>query len=446
MLRLSRSVVAAAAVGLCPLTTLGAEVTRVVSSFEENKPFGMLLGVGFERTQTRSSIMREGTRGDTSIAGYQRELFYVASDARMNFDLRVGLARDVELRVGVPLVLARDETWRLAAGLTPDTSSVFQNPVCASGAPVSAACAPQPASPRALFALPQEQWATFRGGLGDVRVGLAWAAFNQARDWTKPMWVLAFDYEAPTARVLDPTAPTSAEARGSFGERTHRYTFSTALSRRYGLADPYFRAAYTIPVRGPGWYSNCYAPAEGSPIRDNAVRLAAPENCFQDPWTRSATGLRPAQTAEVRFGTGLHLGEDPVKKQSFTLDLSAHARYVGPGRVYNPLSGLLGKLLSTEDHLQLGGTVGFVAEPADFFRLTGALGLSSVTDHGLTVEELGRDLDGDGQVTPYASPAEYRPSRELNPTYDFRVDPPSRRFRAVDMNVFELRLGAEFVF
>jgi hypothetical protein len=423
MRQLSRVVVGAAV--LCSLSVGAAEATRVVSSFEENDPFGLVLSLAFEHTQTRAAILREGTRGDLAaqplgVEGYQRELFYTGTDSRLNLGLRVGIARDVELHFGVPVVFARNESWRMSAGVTADQSTLLNSCVQPDG---SEDCG----GPRLLAGAP-DSWATYRGGLGNLRFGLAYSVFNQEKDWTKPTWVLSFDYEAPTAQRMDPSLPTVADARAPFGDRNHRYTFATALSRRYGLADPYFRAYYTLPFRGPDWYSNCDSAGAG--------RLGQPANCGTDAWSRQDTGIQAPHTAGVALGTELLLHDDAKKQTRFALDLNGHVDYVSAGRYYNVLSGLVGKLLRTEDHLSMGGSLGITAAPADFFRLTGALGLSYVTDHALTGEELGRDLDGDPALT----------GAELNPNFDYRLDAASRRFLAHDMAVFDLRLGLEFSF
>lgn len=428
MRHLSAVVLSAAVV--CPSLASAAEVTRLASSFEEEKPLGLFLDVDFERTQTRSKIVREATQDS---GGYHvedvAEAWYRKIDSRLNFDLRVGLYRDVEFRAGVPLVFQQDETWDFVKGNSPANSTIFSNQLCANGQ-TGPGCA-QP-----LFAIPTS---TYRGGLGNLRFGLSWAVFNQVRDETKPTWVLGFDYEAPTAERLDPSLPTSPDARGGFGDRNHRYTFSTALSRRIGVADPYFRASYTVPVRGPGAYSNCEHP--------DARSMAVPENCGKGPWSRDETGIHAPQTAAVLFGTELHAYDNPKKQQGFFIDLHGSARYVGPGRYYNALSGALGKLLSTEDYLLIGGGVGLNAKPADFFRLFATTNVSYATEHLLTAESVGQDVNGNGAVDlpDFSNPAD--PNRiEVNPNYDLRVDSPSHRFRASEMSVFELRLGAEFSF
>ncbi|MCI0569688.1 MAG: hypothetical protein L0Y66_02970 [Myxococcaceae bacterium] len=444
-MRRLRAVLVGSAV-VCSVSASAAEVTRVVTSFEEKDPLGLVMSVGFERTLTRSAIFREAppvAPGEvppnvlkpgytTPLPGYVPELFYSGIDARMNMDLRLGISPDVELRFGLPLVFAKDESWRLSGALeNPEQSStVLNNCVGADGGLSDPSCPTTGAQAAPLFGTP-DSWAAYRGGLGNLRFGITYGVLNQQRDWTKPNWVLSFDYEAPTAQMLDPTIATAATERGTFGDRNHRYTFSTALSRRFGVADPYFKASYTLPYRGPGWYSNCDHADSSS--------MARPQNCGSDAWSRSETGIQAPQTGSIMFGTELNLGEDTAKQSRFALDLSGHLNYVGPGRYYNPLSGLLHKLLRTEDYVQMGGSLGLVAIPADFFRLTASARVSYVTDHGLTAEDVGRDLNGNGTV-------DLDSAIEANPNFDYRVDAPTRRFRAVDMTTFELRAAVEFNF
>jgi hypothetical protein len=266
-----------------------------------------------------------------------------------------------------------------------------------------------------------------------MRFGLAYAFFNQERDETKPTWVVAVDYEAPTAELLNPSEDVSnPDSRGGVGDRTHKYTFSTALSRRIGAVEPYFKASYTLPYRGPGWYSNCDDAS--------AERMAHPENCETAAWTREDTGIRVPHRAGVLFGAELLAWEQPAKKQQVRLDARLIGNYVSAGRYYNELSQVLGKLLQTQDHVQLGGRLAFLASTTDFFTLRLGTSLLYNTSHALTEEALGRDVDGNGTVdTAEGSP-------ELNPNFDYRVDLPGRRFRISSDYDFGLDLTMAFNF
>jgi hypothetical protein len=427
-----RAVVAALTLG-APFVATAADITRVASSFEDDKPFGMFIDVGFEHSQRRAKILREVLpTGDSTQPSDTRqlvpELWYRGYDTRLNMDLAIGISPDVELSFGLPIVLAKNENLNFVAGRTAENSSITTNRVrndCATspGQP----CVASAAEP--LFAVPLE---TFRGGLGNMRFGLSWAAFNQRNDETKPTWVLGLDYEAPTAKQLDPSMLTASDNRSPVGDRVHKYTLYTALSRKIGLAEPYFKIHYTIPVRGPGYYSNCDSR------NVDPQNLGRPENCGIEGWDRKTTGIQPAHVAGVTFGTELQAIDTPRRK--IKLDLRALTQYVSEGRYYNELSGALRKLLYTGDYLQFGGQFGLTLQLSDVLSVRGSGMMLYNTDHALTDEKIGKDVDGNGAVDISANPG------ELNPNFDYRTDFVSRRFYASESKDFRLDVTATLSF
>ena len=168
----------------------------------------------------------------------------------------------------------------------------------------------------------------------------------------------------------------------------HKYTFYTSFSRKMGVADPYFKAHYTLPVAGPGFYSNCSDPAT----------LGRPENCSTGPWTRKETGIHAPHEAGFLFGTEFTAFSDKNKSQKFALDLRAIGNYVSSGRYYNELSAALRKLLATQDYFQVGGQFGATASAGDAFTLRASGTFLYNTDHALTNEVIGKDLDKNGGV------------------------------------------------
>ncbi len=410
-----------------PRPAVAAEITRLASSFEPDDPFGMYLTAGYVRDQRKGKLVREWHQdGDVREVS---ELRWLQVEHRLDLDLRIGLWTDLEFRYTLPIVFSRDQTWDYArpAGQEtgPENSTLTNNCLRADGTLYDPSCPTTNAGAQPVFGVPS---ASYRGGLGDMRFGLAYALFNERKDPSKPNWILGVDYEAPTATLNDPTQETSPSARGGIGDRHHKYTFYTALSKRRGVADPYFRVHYTLPVRGPGWYSNCDHPS--------AENMQAPDNCGEGFWTRSRTGTSAPHTGGVTFGSEFVPWEQGPH-QRVAIDLRLLANYVGPARYYNPLSDVLGKTLYTSDHLELGGAAGLTAWAADFlgFSLLGTL--TYTTEHTLTGEEVGEDLSGDGVVR-------LDNRAELNPNYDHRVDVTSRRLRAHEM--FHWRVDAKATF
>lgn len=424
-----RATLAALVLGV-PLTASAADVTRIASSFEEDDPFDLFIDINFERTQNRAKILREqlpvvpgGSRIDAN------ELWYKGVDSRLNLELSIGLWRDLEFSFGLPIIFQQNESWNFVSGANETNSTILNNCLNANGT-VIAGCAENPALAQALFGVPSE---SFRGGLGNVRFGLAYAFFNQATDDTKPMWIVGIDYEAPTAKLRDPSAaPYSADARGGVGDRVHKYTLYTALSRKIGLAEPYFRAHITLPVRGPGAYSNCSNTTLGN--------LGTPENCGTGPWDRKETGIQAPTMSGFLFGSEFRLYEQQKQGQRLALDLRTVGTYVSEGRYYNELTDVLRKLNYTEDYFQVGGMVGITASATETFKLRASGTFLYNTDHAITAEKIGQDLDGNGAVEPETNRA------ELNPNFDFRTDFPSRQFRVTQSTTFRFDLGASFTF
>ncbi len=434
-LRLIKAIRTALVCALTAAPALGAEITKITSSFEPDDPFGMRIDLGFERTQQRGKITREWYQ-ENDMQDVS-ELRFTSYDTRMNIDVRIGLWQDVEFHFGLPFVFQRDSYWGFAGQTNASNTTLYRNCQAANGTLLTTGdgCTTPGAGTGRLFNV-DDSSRSFRGGLGDLTFGIAYAPFNQKKDDTKPTWVVGMDYSAPTAARLEPALPTSETDRGNIGDRIHRYKFYTSISKRIGTVDPYFSLHYTLPYRGPGWYSNCEQTETGT--------LGAPENCGVDAWPKTSTGIVPPHVGGVIFGSEFVPFEVPSKHQKFALDIRAMATYVSEGRYHNEMSDLMHKLLYTSDYLQLGGQIGFNAQAAEFISINVSAALSYNTEHFLTNEQVGRDLNGNGVVDPQPNEFGLRP--ELNPNFDWRADRVGRRFRISETSVFTLRATASFNF
>ncbi len=408
-------------------TAQAAEITRINSTGETGDLFDATLSVGYAHTHQQELITREQhVGGDVRDVG---ELRYRSTDNRMNIDLRLGLWRDLEFRYNLPVVISQNRHWRYPNGRSAANSSITNNCLNPDGSLTNPACTSTGVGREPMFAIPSD---SYRRGFGNMSFGLAHAIFNQAKDVTKPTWLAGLDYEAPTANVLDPYVSTSSSARGGIGDKTHKLKLHTELSRRMGAADPYFQLQYMLPFRASGFYSNCDHP--------DAAVLGTPGNCGGPGWPRTETGLRPPHQLGVVLGTELYAYDDPKRERKVAFDVRGFASYISRGRYYNELSDVLQRLLYTQDYLNLGASVGLVVRPISYVQLNARLGLSHNTDHTLTDETVGKDLDGNGTVDVLATPS------EVNPNFDFRSDMVSRRFRAVGTNLVSFELSATVAF
>lgn len=402
-----------------------AELTRVASSFEEKDPFGMFLDFTFDRTADRGTITREwyqqGQLQDVT------ELRYQKIESKMGIDAYLGIYKDLELHVGVPIVFQQDRQWFYAGGTNETNSTINRN--CAldpSGTP----CANPGSGDGQLFGVPN---ASYRSGLGDFTFGIAWNPLVQKKDPSKPTWTLRFDYTAPTASLLNPTVYTSNANRGNIGDKLHRYTFATAVSKRISkFVEPYFELHYTLAWRGPGVYSNCDDAS--------AARQGHPENCGKEGWSREQTGVQPVHTGGSIFGAEITAFEREDRHQRFAFDFRFFVNYFSEGRYYNEMSDLFGKLLYTGDYGQAGGQFGIVAQAAEFVILRAYTSFAYNSEHFLTNENIGKDLNGNGVVDVSTAP------QEINPNYDFRVDRVGRRFRIEQQFLFRVQVTATFNF
>lgn len=405
------------ACALLPAPAGAAEITRVASSFADaDRPFGFHLDVAWSHLRNQTKIVREAYQeGDSQDVA---ELMYERTENRITPALHVGIFRDLELRVQLPVVLGMDQRWGYPSGTSEENSTLFNNCVAASGALLAPGCAANGTGSNPVFQVPAT---SYRGGLGNLSLGVAWAPLQQRREDADPTWLLAFDYEVPTASRWNPGVQDSPSVRGAVGDRVHKLTFSTAFSRKVGAVDPYFRIHYTLPVRADDAFNNCDAPD----------KLGTPANCTTGDWSRNETGLTPPHRAGVTAGAEFIPWEDVKAAQRFALDLRTDVTWVSPGRSYDLLTDLGGKLYKSQDYLQVGGQLGVVLHAGRLFQLTGGASFAYTTDCTITDEAIGKDLSDasgkpNGTVDVVSNPA------ELNPSFDWRLDLVGRRLRATE--------------
>lgn len=404
-----------------PLAAGAAEVTRIASSFEDNDPFGLYVEANAQGELQFLQILREQLPAPNGGDLAQPALNYTRAEMRLNVDIFVGLYRDLELKIGLPFTLFQTESWGFPQGSDAVRNGILNNCLGPDGRLLATDCLGNGTGAESLIAVdqnnPNNPRGTVRLGLGNARFGLRYAIFQQHKDETKPTFLVGFDYEAPTGPRLEPT-----EASGGVGDRVHKYLLHTALSRRFGVIEPYFRAQWSIPVRGPGAYSNC----------DSGVGLGHPQNCFP----RRVAAIQAPTTLSTQFGAEFTLLGEPTKNTRLKADLRAMATWTSEGRYYNAMSGLMRKLLYTGDFLQFGGQAGATLQHTDIIQFRFAGSYLHTTAHPLTAEPLRLDTNGDGQPD--------EGDGALNPSFDYRTDFVSRRFYAASGHVF--RLDASVIF
>jgi hypothetical protein len=444
--RLRRCAITGCAVLALAGSARAAEVTRVETAAEPGNALDVEFSIGWDRFQERGLISREATDATTGGVEYLPQLRYTRVSNALVPRIAVGLYKDLELHARLPYVLADDTTWHYAVvgGLPVNTPGDLNtiagtNPyynIDASGAP----CA---VTPCPLFPVGGGTTVYHGGKAGDLVAGLAWAIMNERKDDTKPTWVVGFDLTFPTAQLYDPAtgrtatftdtswrSPYANAAKpGPFGEKLWKFELATAVSRRIGAIDPYFKAHLRLARKSANTFSNCDAAPALAAESPSQMASWAPPNCTI--WGDDASA-QPPYVAGVMFGTEIVPYENAKDGQKVSIDVRLGADYTSSARWYNELSDALGKLLWTEDYLTMKASLAVDVTASEYVALRAATSFGTSTAHWLTGEYLGRTR------TPIPGPPYDATNADLNPNYDFRVDTPGRRFRISEVTLFEV--------
>ncbi|MGB8932994.1 MAG: hypothetical protein WCC48_17250 [Anaeromyxobacteraceae bacterium] len=388
------------------LPAAAAEATRVASSGDEDNPFDLDFTIKAEYLQQRALITREYTQNYPSGALPSVEERPELRYARRTFSIlprvAVGLYKDLELHIEVPVILSSNTNWHYAFSdgqPQNDATSATGNDGVFPG-----------------------QGTVYHGsGFGDVKLGLAWGILSDARDDTKPLWLVGIDFIIPTAKMYDPgagrlapvnqTSPSydNAGAASPTGENVLKIDLVTALSKRMGPADPYVRFHVTSYRPSDKTYSNCNHP----------VLLDAPCNV---PSGSAKYGARPPWITGAAFGTEIVTGENKAEGTRVAIDLRLTGDYVSSSRWYNELTDMTGKLLRTEDYFELDAFFGFYWRASKYMQLQATAHLGTETPHFITGETVG------------------------DPNYNSKYDAAGSRYRLTEVSNFGLALAGVLQF
>ncbi len=432
--RLSAVITAASLLALA--TPAGAaELTHVATAAEPDSAFNLDFSVRWERSLKRATITREKATAATASEPFGRvddvpELSYSEITNLIVPRLAFGVYQDVELHFEMPYYLGQEVSWKFAKGIALGSESSIITP----GVDVNgAACTNCP-----LFDAQARDITSYHGGVtGDLKAGLSWGILNDRKDDTKPFLLVGLDITFPTADLYDPwagrvaTGPTFSAPNflpanpAPVGQKIWKFDLQTALSKRMGPIEPYFKAHLMLPRRFSSTYSNCdhVADAANAPPGTTVTRT----NCALPQWKDEAGAKLPWMTG-VTFGTEFITLQDPVEGQRMVIDLRLNAEYTSRGRWYNELTDATGKLLYTEGYMQIGGLVSLLFRASKYVAVQGQAGYAFETSHLLTGEPLGTDSAGINTAAQ-------------NPNFDWRWDAPGRRFRITSAGIFSFQVG-----
>jgi len=393
-----------------------AQITDVADAAETDDPIDVNIEVMFDLMRHSGLLTRENTQPPPDDpAGPPRtadvkELEYERLRLRLRPRLEVGVFRDLALFTEWPVILFDQQTTRFAEG-TDATNSTIVRDLAPNATPVVDGWPETAGAGNTLqeiqngtFGFPGKayndwgmagdgSYQAYRAGLDNPSFGIRWSPLNNERDETKPTVTLQTDYTAPFFQQQNPTGDSLADsaAPGPVPDGLHKFHFSAAMSKRTAIFDPYFLLEYTIPFVGNE--------------------------------TPEVAGHQPRQFGGFLAGVEVVPYEDKKLKQKFALELQAGATYFSEGRDYSEISDLFKEMTYTDQFIRLGGRAGLKFKTFDifFFNLQGVLNYD--TEHFLTIEDFGRDLDDANDEIDLDNPA------ERNVYYNPAIDTVGRRLR-----------------
>lgn len=334
-----------------------AEITDLASSFEKGKPFGFKLGARYQFDYKTASITRESlaylqspqARRDVAahygVTDLNRteivpDLLFQQRRQSLTLDLAIGLFKELQLGVSVPLILRDERQFNLdsRAGWNTCQANDWSCVANSSSTFLDGIYPIQPAdqldSGSLIFRPP------VRGGSGanmidTINLSLMGAPISQRRDPTKPTWVIGVEGQISVGTImrydnsrlyLDPSQPSQktlidesvrSDPGGKAGwngvsEGLHRIIVRTALSHRFKYVDPYLGLWYMLPIERKD---------DGSPWKADMG--------FQQK--RGA----PQQKAGVTFGFEATPLENKVKGHRLALDFRGGLQFAFLGRGFS---------------------------------------------------------------------------------------------------------------
>ncbi len=225
---------------------------QVSSAFDEGDAYDVNVSVDYRLELHRASIRREqsGLPGTDPNAATPvvKDLYFRGSKHIIEPRVEVGVYTDLALSLALPLVLYQGSSLDFdqrggscvfpGEGPSPtcvnrdNSSTVLDGLLPADGFDADNPSGPGFNDGAKIFRGPS------RAGLDQVHLGLVWAAMNQARDDTKPVWKLGAEFALAVGSAMklnraDPDSETSV------GRGLHELKLWTSFAREMRLLTPY---------------------------------------------------------------------------------------------------------------------------------------------------------------------------------------------------------------
>lgn len=457
---------------------MGAEVSRVASSFEDDDIFDVHFGVGYDFTFKRAAILREwnsGGAGDTQNR-LVKDLMYRQLKHTITPTLELGLWHDLAVYLTMPVILSDSRDYSFdqrvddcvfgdqanATCTNKDNSTTIRDSIIPRDGFDATSSSPGTqftgSGTELIFRGPQ------RRGLDQLHVGVKYGILNQKKRSHMPNWIIAGEGRfaigrAQTFRRDIVNGDPSGNQR--VGRRIHEIGAWTALSRRYRFLDPYFVGYWRQSLRAGNSafqdFSQFGQQDDILPQSTAGVTIGSEIVPFERKSRNIKLALDVSGTAILHYGGRAYsevwelLADSPSLAGSFDptnscdRDLAIDFASTNPGdpgylaaggESCQPFEGIT----EVQDYGSFGFNAGLNLHLSQYFRINLGTRLMTDTRHFVTFAKRGDAAGGN-------DPDRVEPgTREVNPVRRDVVDNVGRRYAVDDVINFDvfLRVLATF--
>ncbi len=445
-----------------------AEGTEIASGSDDLSKVQLFFGLNYSFSVKNAAIKREMSGEDptetSGIVPIMPDLLLTETRQMLTPHVEVGFARDFQVHFALPITLSWDRSYDFdqsaspcvfSGGATPETcidrtnSSTLVDGLLPNGDNGQMGYDAQ--NPMVNFAPTSKTVfrSVTRSGLDTFNVGVSWTPMNQARDDTKPTWVLDAELHLSIGKLMkfDRFDPST---QAGVSEGVHEIKLSTGFSKRTAWAEPYIYFWWQAPL---------------------AVRGSTPGDPNGSLYWDVGFGQKstmPQQQAGTYFGFNAVVSENPKTQTRFSLDLGGRLEAHFNGQGYSEIWEILayagdvknnpnGPLVvhpdptnpvaepisypgtsTIENYLTFAGKAGAHVQIGAHVRLSADLEVTSEEEHAITFTDAGKVTPPNTVVQPGTA--------EVNPLQNPLIDDVGRRYLVDDSLTYTVLVSGQILF
>jgi len=396
-----------------PSAGQAAILTDVLDASDDNDDvFDFSLSVDFTQVHEQARISRErNTISSTDKRMLtQREFEYNSIKSTIDVNMKFGIYKDLEFHINLPITIEdsnkgkQDAFWRnkyWAGDYVQNQLDYFERPSLLSDKVFGFA-----------------EWEAIHKGVGDMTLGFSYSPVNQERVKEYPTWVITLDIQVPTGPEQKPSLNPFDNADNRFkgvsdtvgvGKKLVALTFKTAISKRFGVVDPYFGMHYKLTIDTGGLIKDPRHEGNFLLGMEVVAHESKPDGANEPKW-KVAFDFR-MQATILGKGQDFSSITDPLAWRkdkvgsAYWPDDPRRLDQDNPNLFYYYPNGTAEYELPIEDrYTYIQGIVGLYAVLAHYITLKSEFGFGHRTEHFLSLpDQVDRDtlrpLDMDGYNT-----------------------------------------------